>query len=46
MAIGLKRLGMMAALSLGLGIPAAAQEESTNRVASTTDWSVFEANEP
>ncbi len=46
MAIGLKRLGMMAALSLGLGMPAAAQEESTNRVASTTDWSVFEANEP
>ncbi|MGB1034323.1 MAG: invasion associated locus B family protein [Paracoccaceae bacterium] len=37
---------MAAALAMGLGSPAIAQQESDNRVASTTDWSVFEARDP
>ncbi len=36
------------ALTLGLAVPAAAlaQEETTNRVGATTDWSVFEETDP
>ena len=35
-----------AALALGLSTPVAAQEESTNRVAANTDWSVFVEDDP
>ncbi len=34
------------ALWAGLSVPAAAQEESTNRVAANTDWSVFVEDDP
>ncbi len=37
-------LGAMAALLLA--VPAAAQDESTNRVAANTDWSVFVEGDP
>lgn len=35
-----------AALTLALAVPATAQEESTNRVAANTDWSVFVEDDP
>jgi hypothetical protein len=34
------------ALCAGLGLPATAQQESTNRVAAETDWSVFVEEDP
>ncbi len=35
-----------AALAAALALPAGAQEESTNRVAAVTDWSVFVESDP
>ena len=41
----LRMLGA-AALTFGLGTAAYAQEESSNRVAANTDWSVFVEDDP
>ena len=44
--IGLSRFVAGAGLAVALATPALAQEESTNRVAAKTDWSVFVENDP